>query len=150
MSAKKYEQYYVEEVLPKDHFLFASESVGEGHPDKLCDQISDAVLDACLKQDPNAKVGCESTAKGNKFFILGEITLNGNINYEEIVKEAVRAAGFIGKEKGLDYKTIEVKAVVEKQEPEIAKAVHVDKTEMEQGAGDQGLCLAMPPMNGTP
>jgi len=139
MSLKKYEQYYVEEVLPKDHFLFASESVGEGHPDKLCDIISDGVLDACLKQDPNAKVGCESTAKGNKFFILGEITLNGSINYEEIVKQAVKSAGFIGKEKGLDYKTIEVKAVVEKQEPEIATAVHIGKSDKDQGAGDQGL-----------
>ncbi len=139
MSLKKYEEYYVEEVLPKDHFLFASESVGEGHPDKLCDQISDAVLDACLKVDPEAKVGCESTAKGNQFFVLGEITLNGSINYEEIVREAVKAAGFIGKEKGLDYKTIDVKAVIEKQEPEIANAVHVKKTEAEQGAGDQGL-----------
>ena len=139
MSLKKYEQYYVEEVLPKDHFLFASESVGEGHPDKLCDQISDAVLDACLRLDPNAKVGCESTAKGNQFFILGEITVNGSLNYEEIVKGAVKAAGFIGKEKGLDYKTIDVKAVVEKQEPEIANAVHVAKTDNDQGAGDQGL-----------
>lgn len=139
MSLKKYEDYYVEEVLPKDHFLFASESVGEGHPDKLCDQISDAVLDACLRIDPDAKVGCESTAKGNQFFVLGEITVNGSLNYDEIVREAVKAAGFIGKEKGLDYKSIDVKAVVEKQEPEIANAVHVKKAEHEQGAGDQGL-----------
>ena len=139
MSAKQYEKYYVEEVLPKDHFLFASESVGEGHPDKLCDQISDAVLDACLKLDPEAKVACESTAKGNKFVILGEITLSKPVNYEDIVRNAVRDAGFIGTEKGLDYKNIEIRTVVERQEPEIANAVHVKKTDEEQGAGDQGL-----------
>jgi S-adenosylmethionine synthetase len=139
MSQKKYEQYYVEEVLPKDHFLFASESVGEGHPDKICDQISDAVLDACLKIDPDAKVACESTCKGNLFHTLGEITVNGKINYEEIVKNAVKDAGYIGKEKGLDYKTIEVKSVIEQQQTEIAVAVHLKKSEAEQGAGDQGL-----------
>jgi S-adenosylmethionine synthetase len=139
MSLKKYEDYYVEEVLPKDHFLFASESVGEGHPDKLCDQISDAVLDACLKEDPNAKVACESTAKGNKFMILGEITLSKPINYEAIVRDAVKTAGFVGKEKGLDYKDIDIRVVVERQAPEIANAVHEKKTEEEQGAGDQGL-----------
>lgn len=139
MTEKKYTSYYVEEVLPKDHFLFASESVGEGHPDKLCDQISDAVLDACLTLDPNAKVACESTAKGNQFFVLGEITVKGTVNFTEIVKEAVRAAGFIGKEKGLDYKTIEVQQVVEEQQPEIAEAVHIKKKDEDQGAGDQGL-----------
>ena len=139
MSQKKYEQYYVEEVLPKDHFLFASESVGEGHPDKLCDQISDAVLDACLRVDPDAKVGCEATAKGNLFFALGEITCKGTINYQEVVREAVKTAGFIGKEKGLDYKLIDVKTVIQKQEPEIADAITKDKTAEEQGAGDQGL-----------
>ncbi len=139
MSHKKYEEYYVEEVLPKDHFLFASESVGEGHPDKLCDQISDAVLDACLKVDPDAKVGCESTAKGNKFYALGEITLNGNVDIPAVVREAVKDAGFESKEKGLDYKTIDVQTVIQKQEPEIANAVHVKKSVEEQGAGDQGL-----------
>lgn len=139
MNQKKYQDYYVEEVLPKDHFLFASESVGEGHPDKLCDQISDAILDACLTVDPNAKVACETTAKGNKFVILGEITLTTKINYENIVKEAVKKAGFIGKEKGLDYKDIEVSVIVEQQAPEIANAVYVKKSEEDQGAGDQGL-----------
>lgn len=139
MSQKKYEQYYVEEVLPKDHFLFASESVGEGHPDKLCDQISDAVLDACLKIDPDAKVACEATAKGNLYMTLGEITVKGEIKYPDIVKEAVKSAGYTGKEKGIDYKTIDVKAVVEQQQPEIAQAVHVAKSESDIGAGDQGL-----------
>jgi S-adenosylmethionine synthetase len=139
MSQKKYEDYYVEEVLPKDHFLFASESVGEGHPDKLCDQISDAVVDACLKIDPNAKVACEATAKGNLYMALGEITVKGTINYQEIIKEAVKSAGFTCKEKGIDYSTIDVKTVIEQQQPEIAQAVYLEKAETEQGAGDQGL-----------
>ena len=139
MSDKKYEKYYVEEVLPKDHFLFASESVGEGHPDKLCDQISDAVLDACLRIDPNAKVACEATAKGNLYHTLGEITLHGTINFPEIVREAVRQAGFVSADKGIDYRTINVQTVIEEQQQEIAAAVHLAKTESEQGAGDQGL-----------
>eukprot|EP00826_Nyctotherus_ovalis_P010314 TRINITY_DN12732_c0_g1_i3.p1 TRINITY_DN12732_c0_g1~~TRINITY_DN12732_c0_g1_i3.p1 ORF type:complete len:396 (-),score=112.84 TRINITY_DN12732_c0_g1_i3:22-1209(-) len=139
MNSKKYENYYVEEVLPKDHFLFASESVGEGHPDKLCDQISDAILDACLRVDPNAKVACESVAKGTQFMILGEITLNKPVNYEGIVKNLVKDAGFTGKDKGLDYRNIDVGIVIERQAPEIANAVFVKKSEEEQGAGDQGL-----------
>ena len=139
MSDKQYEKYYVEEVLPKDHFLFASESVGEGHPDKVCDQISDAVLDACLRVDPNAKVACEATAKGNLYHTLGEITLNGTINFPEVVREAVRAAGFVGAHKGIDYRTINVQTVIEEQQPEIAAAVHVAKADSDLGAGDQGL-----------
>jgi len=139
MNLKKYQDYYVEEILPKDHFLFASESVGEGHPDKLCDQISDAILDACLKVDPDAKVACEATAKGNKFMILGEVTLTKTINYEEIIKDAVKKVGFTGKEKGLDYKDIDIDVIIEEQALEIANAVHVKKSEEEQGAGDQGL-----------
>jgi S-adenosylmethionine synthetase len=139
MKKKAYTDYYVEEVLPKDHFLFASESVGEGHPDKLCDQISDAVLDACLKLDPDAKVACESTAKGNKFHVLGEITVRGEISYPDIVKKAVIDAGFNSDEKGLDGKKIEVFSVIEQQQPEIAEAVHLKKAESDMAAGDQGL-----------
>ena len=77
-------------ALRDGHFYFASESVTEGHPDKLCDTISDAVLDACLEQDPNAKVACESVAKSNMILIAGEITTTANINIEQIVRERVK------------------------------------------------------------
>ena len=80
--------------LPADHFLFTSESVGEGHPDKLCDQISDAILDTCLKIDSDAKVNCEVSAKRNKFYILGEMNVKGHIDIPELVKEAVNTVGF--------------------------------------------------------
>ncbi|CAM8883168.1 unnamed protein product [Rhodiola kirilowii] len=73
-----------------DTFLLTSESVNDGHPDKLCDQISDAVLDACLEQDPDSKVACETCTKTNMVMVFGEITTKGNIDYEKIVRDAVR------------------------------------------------------------
>lgn len=75
--------------LPKNHFLFSSESVSIGHPDKLCDYISDSVLDACLAEDPNAKVACESACKNTLVMVFGEITSNANIVYEKIVRHAI-------------------------------------------------------------
>merc|ERR1719174_2582674 len=76
------------------HFLFTSESVNEGHPDKLCDQVSDAVLDACLKQDPLSKVACETCTKTGMVMIFGEITTKGHIDYEKVVRQAIRDIGY--------------------------------------------------------
>jgi S-adenosylmethionine synthetase len=104
--------------LPEGHFLFTSESVGEGHPDKLCDQISDAILDACLKTDPDSKVDCIVSAKRNKFYIVGEIIVKGHIDITEIVRDTVKNAGFDDTEKGLDYKDIEINLLIPEASPE--------------------------------
>ncbi|MCO5590894.1 hypothetical protein L7F22_044869 [Adiantum nelumboides] len=85
-----------------DTFLCTSESVNEGHPDKLCDQVSDAVLDACLKQDPESKVACETCTKTNMVMIFGEITTKAKIDYEKIVRDTCRAIGFTSDDVGLD------------------------------------------------
>ena len=79
----------------KDRFIFSSESVGEGHPDKVADYISDSVLDACLEQDPKSRVACETLVKSNCVVLAGEITTNAKLNYESIVREAIREIGYI-------------------------------------------------------
>lgn len=101
------------EFLPNDHFLFTSESVGEGHADKLCDTISDSILDTCLKVDSNAKVSCEVSAKRNQFFILGDIKAEGYVNIPEIVQETVKNVGFDDNEKGLDYNNIGINLLLQ-------------------------------------
>lgn len=124
--------------LPEGHFLFTSESVNEGHPDKLADQVSDAVLDACLAQDPEAKVACESCCKTNMVMAFGEITTTAKINYEQVVRDAIRHIGYDSADKGIDFATCNVLIALEAQSPEIANAVHVNKEVEEIGAGDQG------------
>ncbi|CAG9322793.1 unnamed protein product [Blepharisma stoltei] len=124
--------------LPEGHFLFTSESVNEGHPDKLCDQISDAIVDACFSQDPNSKVACETCAKTNFIMIFGEITSAANVNYEQVVRDAIKQVGYDHIDKGLDYNTCEVMVAIEGQSPDIAQAVHINKSVEEIGAGDQG------------
>jgi len=127
--------------------LFSSESVNEGHPDKLCDQLSDSVLDACLAQDPYSKVGCEAASKDNMVMVFGEISTKANLDYDAIARKCVERIGFDAfvagdsptESKGLDYKTMEVQVRVNKQSPDIAGGVHVGKSEMDVGAGDQGL-----------
>jgi len=130
-------------------FLFSSESVNEGHPDKMCDQVSDAVLDACLKADPKSKVACETATKDNMIMIAGEITTEAKLDYEKIVRGVVAKIGFDSyvddmtsvDSKGISDKTCEVIVRINKQSPDIAGGVHgnFSRDDMDVGAGDQGI-----------
>jgi len=128
-------------------FMFSSESVNEGHPDKLCDQVSDAVLDACLTADPYSKVACESATKDNMVMVFGEITTKAQLDYDKIVRNEVKKIGFDSfeddlssvKSKGLSCDTCEVLVRINKQSPDIAGGVHVGKSDLDVGAGDQGI-----------
>ncbi|WIA17549.1 hypothetical protein OEZ85_014376 [Tetradesmus obliquus] len=126
--------------LHGDNFLFTSESVNEGHPDKLCDQVSDAILDACLEQDPLSKVACETATKTGMVMVFGEITTKAKVNYEEIVRKTCKGIGFTSEDVGLDADTCKVLVHIEEQSPDIGQGVHGmgTKTLEETGAGDQG------------
>jgi len=126
-----------------DTFLFTSESVNEGHPDKLADQVSDAVVDACFAQDPESRVACETTTGTNFVMVFGEITTKAKVDYEAIVRDTVKEIGFDAPEKGIDYKTMEVFNRLHAQSVEIGDCVHgtgtgAQKRPEDVGAGDQG------------
>jgi len=131
------------------HYLFTSESVTEGHPDKLCDQISDAVLDACLEQDPYSRVACETATKTGFVMVLGEITTKAFVNFDELVRSVIRDIGYDHTDKGFDANTCAVISAIASQSGDIAmgvdKALEAKSGEMTDaeieavGAGDQGM-----------
>lgn len=134
--------------MDSDKLYFTSESVTEGHPDKLCDQVSDAILDACLEQDPMSRVACETATKTGMVILLGEITTNANINFDEIVRRTVLDIGYDDSSKSFDGNTCAVQVAISKQSGDIAMGVNEaleskegnKSKEIENlGAGDQGM-----------
>ena len=125
--------------MSKD-FLFTSESVSEGHPDKVADQISDAILDAILAEDPHARVACETLVSTGLVVISGEITTKAHVNYRELVQDTVRRIGYNNSDIGFDYKSCAVLTAINRQSPDIAQGVNEGEgLDLDQGAGDQGL-----------
>ncbi len=121
-------------------YMFTSESVTEGHPDKLCDGVSDAILDACLAQDKRSRVACETLAKTGMVVIAGEITTNAVLNYADIVREKVKQIGYVDSAMGFDGNTCAVLVALDKQSPDISQGVTKGQGLFkEQGAGDQGM-----------
>jgi S-adenosylmethionine synthetase len=127
----------VEEIV-NDNYIFTSESVSEGHPDKMADQISDAVLDALLKQDPTSRVACETMIKTGMVILAGEITTSAWVDTEALVRKVVKDIGYNDPSIGFDWQSCAVLNAIGKQSPDIAMGVD-DSEDHEQGAGDQGL-----------
>jgi S-adenosylmethionine synthetase len=123
-------------------YFFTSESVGEGHPDKLCDQVSDAILDACLKDDPQSRVACETFASASMLLVGGEITTSTYVDFSHIVREVAREIGYTDPAFGLDCHSMAVLSMVHNQSPDISQGVSgtgLKKFKGQQGAGDQGM-----------
>lgn len=126
--------------MPKGNFIFTSESVTEGHPDKVADQISDSILDEALKADRNSRVACETLVTTGLVVLAGEITTNSIIDYSKVVRQKIKDIGYCESSMGFDYETCEVMVTIDRQSPDIAMGVDEDKdNDKEQGAGDQGL-----------
>ena len=119
----------------KEKILFTSESVSEGHPDKVCDQISDAILDACLKEDPNSRVACECFTTTNLVVIGGEITTNAHVDYEQVARDVLRKIGYTSDELGIDADHCRIEVVMDTQSSDIALGTNNEVG----GAGDQGI-----------
>ena len=121
-------------------YIFTSESVSEGHPDKVCDQISDAILDSYLAQDPNSRVACETLIKNNTVIVAGEITSSGTPNIEEVIRNTVNEIGYDHDDLGFNGNNCEIQNLISKQSLDIAQGVNEGEGEdLDQGAGDQGL-----------
>ncbi len=121
-------------------YLFTSESVSEGHPDKLADQVSDSILDAILAQDPTARVAAETLANTGLIVLAGEITTTANVDYIKVARDAIKRIGYDNTEYGIDYKGCAVLVAYDKQSPDIAQGVdNANDDPLDQGAGDQGL-----------
>ena len=126
--------------MPMTDFMFTSESVSEGHPDKMADQISDAILDAILTQDPTARVACETLVTTGMAMLAGEITTHARIDYADIVRQTIREIGYVGCDIGFDADTCAVMTSLDRQSPDISQGVtEGEGLHKEQGAGDQGL-----------
>src|SRR5579859_1288220 len=125
------------------NFIFSSESVGEGHPDKVCDTISDYVLDACLAQDPRSRVACETYAKCNLVVVGGEITTKAKLDFNAIARQAIRDIGYVNDDDVFHADKVLIMNAITSQSPDIAQGVDARAAEgkdtAEQGAGDQGL-----------
>ena len=117
-------------------YIFTSESVSEGHPDKICDQISDAILDECLKSDPNSRVACETLIKNNTVVVAGEITSKANVNYEAIARKVVKDIGYIEDDLGFTYSGFEFQNLISEQSKDIDAGISGNEA---LGSGDQGL-----------
>jgi S-adenosylmethionine synthetase len=122
----------------QNDFLFTSESVSEGHPDKIADQISDAILDAMLEQDPRSRVACETFVKTGMVLVGGEVTTSAWVDIEQVARNVVRDIGYNSSAMGFDWESCAVMSAIGKQSPDIAQGVDRSNLE-EQGAGDQGL-----------
>src|SRR3954462_11564709 len=133
-------------IVDASQYLFTSESVTEGHPDKMCDQVSDAILDAIIRDDPTARVACETATTTGLVLVLGEITTKTYIDFQTIVRDTVRDIGYTKAEYGFDYQTCGTLVSVKGQSPDIAQGVNAAlevredaASAQELGAGDQGM-----------
>ncbi|GHU18391.1 S-adenosylmethionine synthase [Spirochaetia bacterium] len=128
--------------MAQRRYFFTSESVGEGHPDKLCDQVSDAVLDACFREDPQSRVACETFASTSLVLIGGEITTTAFVDFQKVVRDVAKEIGYTDPDYGLDYHSMAVLDMIHSQSPDISQGVSgvgLDEYKGQQGAGDQGM-----------
>ena len=125
-------------------FVFTSESVSEGHPDKVCDAISDAIVDSFIAQDPESHVACETLATKGTVVVSGEVRSNGSVEVEKLVKKTLSEIGYNNEEYGMDHENVNVISMLHEQSSEIAQGVDEGAgLHGEQGAGDQGLMLSL-------